>query len=252
MDFTVISDIGRKRSVNEDRANVFVRSDFVHMAIVADGMGGHKAGDVASQMVLDYLYQVFLQAESSIFKNEKQASQWLSEEVKKLNHLVYDHSLTHEECNGMGTTLLAFVFTKEWQLLCHLGDSRVYILASNDFLQVTKDHTYVNMLLEHGEITEEEAENHPKKHFIVNALGTERTIRFDIISLTNYPLDRILLCSDGLSNKVPYSQLQQMMLSEASVKKLASSLVEKANENGGEDNITLIVIDFTSEVTELC
>ncbi|AYC29197.1 Stp1/IreP family PP2C-type Ser/Thr phosphatase [Paenisporosarcina cavernae] len=252
MNFTVLSDIGKKRKINEDRANVFVRSDFVHMAIVADGMGGHAAGEVASEMAISYLEQAFHSAEATSFSSEEQVLEWLTTKVEEINSTIYTHSLTHEECNGMGTTLLVLILSKDMKILCHVGDSRAYGLVDHSLTQLTKDHSYVNILLEHGEISEEEAENHPQKNFIVRSLGTEKKIQSDIIPLTNQPFTRLLLCSDGLSNKLSDSELLYYLNSSETLETIAQALVNRANELGGEDNITLVILDIETEVSATC
>lgn len=247
MEFTALSDIGQKRSVNEDRAAVFVRPDAIRLGVIADGMGGHNAGDIASEMAILMLEKKFMDADESQFQSIPAVQEWLIHCVKEINREVYKHSLTHEDCQGMGTTLLAALLSNQVNVLCHIGDSRAYSFFEGQLTQLTKDHSYVNVLVENGEITEEEAENHPKKNLIIKSLGTEKDIEPDLILLSLRPLTTLLLCSDGLSNKVSKSDMASILELAASVEEKGQKLIQLANENGGEDNISLVLINSMNE-----
>ncbi|MFX3674153.1 MAG: Stp1/IreP family PP2C-type Ser/Thr phosphatase [Paenisporosarcina sp.] len=247
MIYTAISDIGQKRSVNEDRAAMFKRSNFVWLGVVADGMGGHNAGDVASEMAISLLKKHFDTADSTQFESVDSIREWFLHAVKELNSAIYNHSLTHDECQGMGTTLLAVIFSQNAKVLCHIGDSRAYEFFQGQLTQLTIDHSYVNILVENGEITEEEAENHPKKNLIIKSLGTEKEIEPDIIPLSLPTYSYLLLCSDGLSNKVNKSDMAAIFGTSSSVREKGQYLIRLANENGGEDNISLVLISNMKE-----
>lgn len=247
MKYTAISDIGQKRSVNEDRAAMFVRSDYVRLGVVADGMGGHNAGDVASEMAISLLRRYFDSADANQFENVDSIRSWFLHAVKELNTEIYNYSLTHEECQGMGTTLLAAILSNNAKVLCHIGDSRAYEFLQGQLTQLTKDHSYVNVLVENGEISEEEAENHPKKNLIIKSLGTEKEIEPDIIPLSLPTYSYLLLCSDGLSNKVNKTEMATILGTSSSIREKGQKLIRLANENGGEDNISLVLINNTKE-----
>lgn len=247
MKYTAISDIGQKRSVNEDRAAVFVRSDFVRLGVVADGMGGHNAGDIASEMAISLMEKYFYSADADEFETEDSTQAWLIHSVKKMNTAIYQYSLTHENCQGMGTTLLAAILSYKINVLCHIGDSRAYEFHQGQLKQLTKDHSYVNVLVENGEISEEEAENHPKKNIIIKSLGTEKVIEPDIIPVYLPTYAYLLLCSDGLSNKISRSEMITILAKSSSVREKGKELIRLANENGGEDNISLVLVTNTKE-----
>lgn len=242
MKYTVLSDIGQKRSVNEDRAAMFVRSDFVRLGVIADGMGGHNAGDVASDMAITQIGEFFESAPAEQFYSVETIQQWFMDSVKKINSLIFHYSLTHEDCQGMGTTFLAVVLTGKQKVLCHIGDSRAYEWHEGKMKQLTKDHSYVNVLVEHGEISPEEAEIHPRKNLITKALGTEKNVDPDFISLIIPTYSYLLLCSDGLSNKLSMDIMTNILSSNDSVDEKGKTLVNLANEKGGEDNISLVLI----------
>jgi serine/threonine protein phosphatase PrpC len=247
MKYTAISDIGQKRSVNEDRAAMFVRSDFVRLGVVADGMGGHNAGDIASEMAISLMEKYFYSADATQFDTEVSTRNWLKQSIKEMNTAIYQYSLTHENCQGMGTTLLAAILSHKVNVLCHIGDSRAYEFHQGQLNQLTKDHSYVNVLVENGEISEEEAENHPKKNLIIKSLGTEKVIEPDIIPVSLPTYAYLLLCSDGLSNKISRGEMITILATKSSVREKGKELIRLANENGGEDNISLVLITNTKE-----
>lgn len=240
--FTVESDVGRKRVVNEDRAAFVERPDQYKLAILADGMGGHNAGDVASEMAIEEMSEYFLKTNAENFQSPELKKQWMLEMIKNINEKIYNHSLSHEGCQGMGTTLIAVLIDGNQCLISHIGDSRVYYFTSETRFLITRDHSYVNILVENGEISEEEAQNHPQKNFIVKALGTEPTIEPDFYeqSLTNYSY--LLICSDGLSNKISTEEMAAIVTYPMSILEKGKKLVQYANDRGGEDNITLILL----------
>ncbi|MGX9133616.1 Stp1/IreP family PP2C-type Ser/Thr phosphatase [Rummeliibacillus sp. JY-2-4R] len=242
MRYTVVSDIGKKRAVNEDSATFISRDDSYQLAIVADGMGGHNAGDVASRMAVTNFEELFLQADGTHFTSDQLIEEWLVETVKELNKELYHYSLTHEDCQGMGTTLIAVLFDGNNATICHVGDSRVYFVTEEEIRLVTRDHSYVNILVDNGEISEEEAESHPKKNYIIKSLGTESTIEPDSYKVELVDNSFLLICSDGLSNKVSNNDMHNIIMNQASIEEKGNQLVQLANDNGGEDNITLILL----------
>lgn len=214
--------------------------------MVADGMGGHKAGDVASEMTISTLSKLFSEEKLDAFSTVENRKAWLTINVQHVNRLVYDHSLVNPECKGMGTTLIAALIDNEDCIICHIGDSRAYVI--NDVVeQVTRDHSYVNVLVDSGEISEEEAEFHPKKNWIIKALGTEPDIDGEILHFTLAHSSYLLICSDGLSNKISKADLADIVQSSDSLSQKGKELVDLANDLGGEDNITVVLLASMAE-----
>lgn len=248
MDFTVESDIGLKRKINEDRAAFFERPDHFKLAILADGMGGHNAGDVASEMVITEMHALFKQENAENFSTKQLRLEWLRNAVSHINQKIYHYSLTHENCQGMGTTMIAVLLDRNDCTISHVGDSRVYHITNETVKLVTRDHSYVNILLENGEISEEEAQNHPQRNFILKALGTEISIEPDFYEMTLSNEAFLLICSDGLSNKLSTEEMGKIITTQVSIQEKGKKLVQLANERGGEDNISLILMTTVQEV----
>ncbi|GLC87453.1 Stp1/IreP family PP2C-type Ser/Thr phosphatase [Lysinibacillus piscis] len=247
MQYTVESDVGLKRAINEDRAAFFRRPDGFALALIADGMGGHNAGDVASEMAVKQMEAIFLQAETHQFASITLKNEWLLQTIKQLNTNIYNYSLSHEDCKGMGTTLIAVLIEGSHCFIAHVGDSRVYHFYEDGAQQITKDHSYVNVLVENGEISEEEALTHPKKNFILKSLGTEETIEPDFYEVELQASSYLLICSDGLSNKLSMAEMVAILAYPSSLKKKGQQLVHLANVSGGEDNISLVLLTAQEE-----
>lgn len=248
MKFTVESDIGRKRMVNEDRVAFFEHPDRFKLAILADGMGGHNAGDVASEMAIEEMKSYFLNIDPNQLDSKESKRQWMLETIQSVNEKIYNHSLSHESCKGMGTTLIAMLIDDNDCLIGHIGDSRVYYFTSDTVSLITRDHSYVNFLVEYGEISEEEAANHPQKNFIVKSLGTESTIEPDFYELQFGPSSNVLICSDGLSNKLTTEEMAAILTLPLSIEEKGKKLIQLANDSGGEDNISVILLANDEEV----
>ncbi|MBM7701817.1 Stp1/IreP family PP2C-type Ser/Thr phosphatase [Metabacillus iocasae] len=240
-----MTDRGKIRQHNEDSGGVFVNPHGHRLAIVADGMGGHRAGDVASAMAIKKLQGYWENGDE--LTSPDAASVWLTEHVSKVNDELFVYSNEHEECKGMGTTLVAAICTSTFCTIGHIGDSRCYLLNEYGFNQITEDHSLVNELVKNGQISREDAEHHPRKNILVRALGTEKQVTLDVKSMEIEQEDVLLLCSDGLSNKVSEEQLKQILLTDLTLEQKGSHLIDLANELGGEDNITLALVDFISE-----
>ncbi|PEL10720.1 Stp1/IreP family PP2C-type Ser/Thr phosphatase [Bacillus sp. AFS017336] len=242
------TDTGKVRGHNEDSVGIFSNDAGIVLAVVADGMGGHLAGEVASMMAIN-----FLEAEwknTSKFDTPIEAEAWLKNIVGQLNTNLLVHSEQNEECNGMGTTLEAIICTPLFFTLAHVGDSRSYLLNDEGFKQITEDHTFVAELVKFGQISREDAEIHPRKNVITRALGTEETVDVDIKTLTWEEDDLILLCSDGLSNKITNEQLNEKLNENLPIEMIGNQLISQANDLGGEDNITLAIIKYESRNNE--
>lgn len=240
-----MTDKGKVRSHNEDSGGVFLNLDGNRLAIVADGMGGHRAGDVASEMTITQLKNVWETTNGITTADE--AESWLKGEIIKVNSLLFEHARDNLECDGMGTTIVAAISTERFATVANIGDSRCYILNESGFQQLTQDHSLVNELLRSGQITKEEAEHHPRKNVLLRALGTEESVEMDIKTIMFEEGDVLLLCSDGLSNKVSNDEMIQVLSNEEDMEKKASKLITLANDYGGEDNISLAIVTFPRE-----
>lgn len=236
------TDRGRVRRHNEDDGGVFFNSNDDYLVIVADGMGGHKAGDVASKMAVASLSDFW----SSYHKvnTPDEAEKWFKAHVPIVNREILYHANNNEQCKGMGTTLVAAICTDRFATVVNIGDSRCYLMNENGFQQLTEDHTLVNELVKTGMISHEDAEHHPRKNVVLKAVGAEPVIDMDIKTITFEDDDILLLCSDGLSNKISKEELSAILKEDETLDKRAETLIEMANQKGGEDNITLAIIEY--------
>jgi PPM family protein phosphatase len=250
MRYVVRSDVGKKRTVNEDRAEVYKHSNQIALAVIADGMGGHNAGDLASSILVDQLADSFQTVVSDPdFQDREFRKEWLHETVLKINQHIYKYASENPSCKGMGTTLDAALLYDGSCLICHVGDSRVYLFSEGSIKQVTRDHSYVNALVESGEISEEQAEHHPQKNLILKAIGSEKAITPDFIEFQVDEQSILLLCSDGLSNKLSGLEITSVLQTAEDLESAGNELIRQANERGGEDNISLIIMaEMSGEV----
>lgn len=249
MRYEVLSDIGKKRTLNEDGAAVFTLPNGIMLAVIADGMGGHQGGDFASSTAIRIIGEEFTKLKASSFQEREEWIEWLKETVLYVNRYLYNYANKNQELEGMGTTLEAVLINGRSCFGAHIGDSRVYKITEKEITQITTDHSYVKVLVDSGEITEEEAEVHPQRNWIIKALGSERSVDPDCYSLELDDLTYLLLCSDGLSNKVDNHSIQKIVLSDSSLKEKTKALVDMANKMGGEDNISVILLSsFDTEV----
>lgn len=248
MEVAVKTHIGLIRQVNEDSAEVIHRENNAMLALVADGMGGHQAGDVASQMSIKKMKQDFDSVELS--KNATAWENWLLTTIQESNQFIYQYAIEDEKFRGMGTTIVASLFLNDFFVIAHVGDSRLYRYTVEKLEAITCDHSLVNELLRSGQITKEEAEIHPQRNVITRALGTEETVEVEIKTLSYVGNEYVLLCSDGLSNSVSEEQMSAVLSGQEPVDEKASKLIELALEAGGEDNITLILIKIEGDKHE--
>ncbi|MFA8437549.1 Stp1/IreP family PP2C-type Ser/Thr phosphatase [Pueribacillus sp. YX66] len=233
------TDTGKIRTLNEDYGGFFWNGNRL-LAVVADGMGGHQAGEIASEMAVSFLEEEWQKVTNDLTPSE--AEQWLNNTITEANTKLFNFSKSNPEYSGMGTTIVAVICTDSNVTFAHIGDSRIYLLNESGFSLLTEDHSLVNELVKNGQITKEEAEHHPRKHILLRALGTEENVTIDIRSLDWEENDYLLLCSDGLTNKVDERELEQTIRSSESLEKQADELIAMANAAGGEDNITLILL----------
>ncbi len=236
MDYAARTDVGLKRFNNEDSYIINVEKD-EKIFIVADGMGGHNAGEVASLTACRTV-------ENSILDSKGDIDAILKEAVEKANKEIFIKAAENTEMKGMGTTVEACVLTEDIIHLAHVGDSRVYVINSDEIRKITNDHSIVGMMLDNGTITEEEAKYHPQRHFITRAVGTSMTVEVDIVNEKIHKGEWVLMCTDGLTNMVPKDEIHRIVVSSSKCEKAAEKLIEKAKENGGDDNITLILFNL--------
>ena len=238
-----LTDRGKVRKQNEDAVGLLKNQAEQTLAIVADGMGGHKAGDVASSIVRSLFLDEWKQNEG--IDTIEDAKDWLDERIRMANKKVYDHAQNNPECDGMGTTVIASILLKNDIIIAHIGDSRSY-LFNQTLEQITTDHTLVNELVQNGEITKQEADKHPQKNVLMKALGTDESITPDVFSIEWEINDRLLICTDGLSDKLSETEIAAFLSEDKSIEDIAEELVDRANELGGEDNITVVILENTA------
>ena len=236
-----ITDAGKVRSHNEDSVTIVKNESGEHLMIVADGMGGHRAGEVASSMVISQIGERFQKLSTIVTKQD--AIAWLRENVKEVNSKILNYSNEHPEASGLGTTCVMALVTKEMLLFVNIGDSSGFVFKDHKLKKVTKDHTLVNFLVETGELSEEEAVNHPKKNVLMRALGATDKCEIDMFEVET-DVDAIMLCSDGLTNMLSFEQIERVLNEdEISVDNKLIKLVKKANVRGGLDNISIAYLD---------
>ena len=226
--------VGMKRSHNED---AFYRNDEIGLYIVADGMGGHKAGEIASNMAVESI-------KNYVLNQKKVAEQSLVDAIYVANNLIFKSAAANAQYSGMGTTIVSMAFNSTGAMLCHVGDSRAYILTRGKLERLTEDHTYVNEQFKTGLITEAQMETHSMRNVLTRSLGFSEQIKVASQKLNIHAGDRYLLCSDGLSHMVADNVIAELGSIPDAVHAV-STLIEVANTNGGDDNITVIIIDVT-------
>ncbi|MCA0988025.1 Stp1/IreP family PP2C-type Ser/Thr phosphatase [Guptibacillus algicola] len=241
MQAVTLTDRGQVRAYNEDSTNAIQNNLGEYLVIVADGMGGHRAGDIASSMAVECL-QTNWQKEKAGFRPGR-AEAWLLHNIKEANETILSYSNDNKEYAGMGTTLVAAVCTEDFITIGHVGDSRAYLIQDGQVHQKTSDHSLVNELVKNGQLSEEEALDHPRKHVLLRALGTDDKVKVDIHTFEWSKDEAALFCTDGLTNKLSDETLNEVMYSGISLQEKATKLITLANEAGGEDNITVAVIE---------
>ena len=243
MRFSGLTDIGLKRDNNEDYIYLPREDSGIKLFVLADGMGGANAGEMASatavKTVKDYIKNNFIKIE----RTKEELENLIRRAIVEANKKVLELANANEEYKGMGTTLIVVLIYRGRIHIGHVGDSRVYRLRQNVFRQITKDHSYVHELIRQGDITQEEAKNHPQRNVLLKAIGVEEKIKPDIITKGFVKGDIILVCSDGLTNMVDDKYIYEIIMKNIyDVNVACKKLVEKANYNGGLDNVSVILI----------
>ena len=235
MRFGFKTDIGKLRRQNED--SVYINESEPCFAIVADGMGGHNAGEVASRIAVDTISGVLLDDK----KKKIDYDDKIRDAFVLANKKIYDYAEKNSKLMGMGTTTVAAVIDGKKAIVANVGDSRAYIIASGEIRQISVDHSYVWQLVARGDITEQQAKRHPKRNYITRAMGTDKNVCVDTFSV-DFDDGIILLCSDGLTNLVENYEIKQITDMTDDLQEAADRLTELANERGGTDNITVALI----------
>jgi len=242
------TDIGKRRGHNEDSFGVF---DDLGLYIVADGMGGHAAGEVASGAAVETLHDFIAATAGSedttwpYERDEKlsRTANRLAVGIRLANKVIFEKSHAEQEKSGMGTTIVAALVDGDDLQVAHVGDSRVYVFSQGALKRITADHSYVGELVASGQITEEQARSHPFRNIVTRALGTKLDVKVDIGRHRAAPGDIFLLCSDGLTGMVRDDELAKIINRESdNLTTCVSHLIEAANKNGGDDNITAVLV----------
>ena len=234
------TDVGRVRQDNQDDYRAGKLPGDAAWLLVCDGMGGARGGREASQSACNIIERCFQeQYTSKCLPGEEET--FLKKTLLSANRFVFQKAMQDESLAGMGTTAVCALVRSGRIFLCHAGDSRAYLYRDGKLTQLTHDHSYVQELVDCGTITEEEAEHHPQKNIITRALGVDYRLEPEVTSVQLQAKDLLLLCSDGLTNMVPVEQMEQL-LAQGPFYDLPDRLVEAANENGGSDNITALLL----------
>ena len=249
--FAGATDVGRKRDHNED--SIFLPADS-RLAIVADGMGGHAAGEVASQLAVETVVEYYkktsdLQPLTWPYKVDRGMHADINRMVTAVmlaNTMINEKAAEDAGARGMGTTLVAMCFLDDTVIFGHVGDSRAYRLREGDMQQLTEDHSLINDYIKMKRVTAEEAETWPHKNVIVRALGMKETVQVDVVTETPRLGDCFMLCSDGLSGMLTDDQMAHIIRSQTDLDRAVEKLIESANEEGGVDNITVVLARIES------
>ncbi|HSQ89662.1 Stp1/IreP family PP2C-type Ser/Thr phosphatase [Romboutsia sp.] len=247
MIYSCASDIGKVRKNNEDYCKgEIIDTDFGSIGIfaLADGMGGHKKGEVASKLAVENII-CFLK--ENLLQSSNIKIDYVDDIIKQayndVNSIIYEKSINDSECEGMGTTLTTAILYKENLYVANVGDSRCYLLSKNKFSRLTIDHSVVEELVRANVITEEEAKKHPRRNHITRAMGTDEIVIVDIFKHKIDRGDRILLASDGLTGFVEDSIIKEIITEDEPIIELTQELINIANDIAGKDNISVILIE---------
>ncbi len=237
MESYFLTDTGRVREHNEDSVTILKNVNNEYLLAVADGMGGHKAGEVASSITINHLTENFNKLDS--IGDKAAAVNWIRQAAEDINNEIFDYTASHPESKGMGSTLVLAIYTKDYLLFGNIGDSSGFVIKNNELYKITHDHTLVNLLVKNGELTPEEAKNHPKKNILMRALGANNPVEIDIFDVEN-AVSGILLSSDGLTSMLNNTQIEKVLLTpNSTLEERVIKLIRKSNVRGGTDNISV-------------
>ncbi len=235
-----MTDVGRKREINQDYmyTSEAAVGSLPNLFLVADGMGGHAAGDYASRFTVEKVVDYVLNAAKS------EPILVLGEAIREANYLLYQEADKDSEKKDMGTTIVAAVVSGSQLYTANVGDSRLYVINHEGITQITRDHSLVQEMVRMGEMNKEDAKEHPDKNIITRAVGVMPEVAVDFFETSLRAGDLVLLCTDGLTNMVEDEEIRRIVLEQRDMVEMAEKLIQKANENGGRDNITAVLIDL--------
>lgn len=239
--------IGRRRDMNQDYMYTSTTpvGSLPNLFVVADGMGGHNAGEYASRFTVDKVVEVISQ------NGQQEPVAAMKEALTEANSQLLEEAGTDPSKSGMGTTVVAATVIGDLLHVANIGDSRLYVIDHEAIRQITRDHSLVEEMVRLGEMDKAAAKVHPDKNIITRAIGVTRELAVDFFEVKLRPEDMILLCSDGLTNMVEDEEIKEIVLEQKNIVEKAEKLINTANENGGKDNITVILIEpFSDEVKE--
>lgn len=245
MEYYYLTDKGKVRDHNEDSVVIVENFNKEILLAVADGMGGHNAGEIASSIAITHLGKRFKEVAS--VGDKEDAIRWLQETVSEINVLIYKYTDEHPESSGMGTTLVTAILTKNFLLIGNIGDSSGFVVKKKKIHKITTDHTLVNLLVKSGELTEEEAKDHPKKNVLMKALGAMTNVEMDIFDVET-DVDSIFLCSDGVTNMLEPEVIEKVLNDKNSAEDKVNKIIFKCNNRGGNDNISVAYLEVKGVV----
>ena len=238
-----LTDTGKVRSHNEDSVTIVRNGSGEYLLVVADGMGGHRAGEVASSLAVTHLGKRFSGASS--IGSMLDAVNWLNDNVSEINEAILEYAKNHFDSTGLGTTLVLALLTKDYLIFGNIGDSSGFVIKNHKLHKVTHDHTLVNLLVEAGDLTEEEAKVHPKRNVLMKALGASEKVELDIFEVEK-DVDGLLLCSDGLTTMMTKEQIEKILEEDLAIEEKVAKMIKKCNARGGNDNISIALLDMKS------
>ena len=244
MEYAYLTDPGKVRDHNEDSVIIVKNHNNEILLAVADGMGGHRGGEIASSIVISNIGKEF--KELGKLGSKEDAILWIKNVVSEANVQIYKYTEENPESQGMGTTIVLAVLTNDYLLFGNIGDSSGYVYKDKQVHKITNDHTLVNLLLKSGEITEEEAKDHPRKNVLMKALGATTNVEMDIFDVET-DVEGIFLCSDGLTNMLEDEQIAKVLNEETTADEKVNKLIIKANNRGGTDNISVAFLKKVGE-----
>lgn len=249
MKLALSSNIGKRRTTNQDYADYFLNDSGQLLLILCDGVGGHLGGDVASQRTTQYIGQYFQDLNQALAPD--QVAAWIEGTLQLVNKQIYQEAQADKNLNGMGTTIVLALIVDGTIYLGHVGDSRAYIYKEGKLQQYTEDHSLVNELIRAGEITLEESYLHPHRNAVTQSIGLTHPLEVAIQTVPSQEAEMLLLCSDGLTNMVTPEALEELFRSSRQEANFAQQLIAAANEAGGMDNISVIIAsDLSTENLE--
>ncbi|WP_074350412.1 Stp1/IreP family PP2C-type Ser/Thr phosphatase [Proteiniborus sp. DW1] len=240
------SDVGKVRNINQD-SYYYSDDDKLPLFVVADGMGGHNAGEVASSLAIDTIKESYCRDKENIIQGNLDIPRFINTTLLEANNRILKEAKDNQSCVGMGTTITLGIIHYNEIFIGHMGDSRAYLFSEHELYQLTQDHSLVAELVRNGSISNEEAIHHPQKNIITRALGTDTEIKVDIINRNLNDGDLIILCTDGLTNLVSDEKIKEVLNSCEDIRQACCLLTDVANEMGGFDNTTVMIIRFVEK-----